>query len=311
MRMKKLKLFFCYLLMVFTASNLWAVSSNEVATIDLSMAFSLHPKMSLFDFNRIGFYKVDFGLTYEEFVRRTEELRFSAPDRSQELKNIEQELEELYKKRSGFSQYYVNATKEKMTELERVRKESQEKEAELNNKILDIHHQRENFDITSPEETIKIAAEIEKEIFEAINEVAKEKKYAVVLNTTVPSPYNYKKNYIQGEIYGQGIPGINFMLFYSFLAKNNLDNPTDKTPPSRDLINWLELTRYPGAINILPMRPYPLVLSGGNSILSEVVQKLYNKYKVDSAVYDVVDSVITKIEQLQQGKPLEKRQTRF
>ena len=101
------------------------------------------------------------------------------------------------------------------------------------------------------------------------------------------------------------------MLFYSFLAKNNLDNPLDDIPPSRDLINWLELTRYPKAINILPMKPYPLVLTGGKSILSLVVKKIYDKYEVDPAVYNVVDSIIIKIEQLQNGKPVEQRTIKY
>ena len=101
------------------------------------------------------------------------------------------------------------------------------------------------------------------------------------------------------------------MLFYSFLAMNNLDNPLDEVPPSRDLINWLELTRYPETVNLLPMKPYPLVLSGGKSILSSVMKKVYNKYNIKPAVYNVVDSVILKIEQLQNGKKVEQKTVKY
>ena len=223
--------------MFLITQSVWAINANEVATIDLSMALCLHPKMSLFDFNRIGFYKVEFGLTEEEFYAKTETLRASAPDRSDELNKIQKELDDVYKERDSFSDYYVNADEEKLKKLEKLRETSFAKEKELNDKILDINHQTANFDLTSPKETLVIIEEIEKDIFEAINQVAEEEKFTLVLNSTVAVPYTYNKNYINSEIYGQGIPGINFTLFYSFLAMNNLDSPIDEVPPSRDLIN--------------------------------------------------------------------------
>lgn len=296
---------------LFSTTSLFALNASDVATIDLSMALCLHPKMSLFDFNRIGFYKVEFGLTKEEFNAKVLELRNSAPDSSEEIKLIEKERQEVYKKLNELSAYYINPTEEKLKKADELRISLLAKEKELDDKILDINYQSMNYDLTSPKETREIVEQIEKEIFEAINQVVEEEKYSVVLNTTIPVAYTYKKNYINSEIYGQGIPGINFMLFYSFLAMNNLDNPLDDVPPSRDVINWLELTRYPGTINLLPMKPYPLVLSGGKSILSKVVKKIYNKYKVKSAVYNVVDSVVSKIEQLQNGKNVEQKTVKF
>jgi Skp family chaperone for outer membrane proteins len=297
--------------MFFVCQSVLAINASEVATIDLSMALCLHPKMSLFDFNRIGFYKVEFGLTEEEFNAKTEVLRASAPDRSDELNKIQKELDDVYNERSSFSDYYVNADEKKLKTLDQLMQNSLLKEKELNEKILDINHQTENFDLTSPKETLAIIEEIEKDIFEAINQVAEEENYSVVLNTTIPVPYTFEKNYINSEIYGQGIPGINFMLFYSFLSMNNLDSPIDEVPPSRDLINWLELTRYPKTVNLLPMKPYPLVLSGGKSILSSVMKKVYNKYNIKPAVYNVVDSVIIKIEQLQNGKKVDKKTVKY
>ncbi|MBQ2592157.1 MAG: OmpH family outer membrane protein [Candidatus Riflebacteria bacterium] len=309
--MKVFKLIFFLFFMFLITQSVWAINANEVATIDLSMALCLHPKMSLFDFNRIGFYKVEFGLTEEEFNAKTEVLRASAPDRSDELNKIQKELDDVYNERSSFSDYYVNADEKKLKTLEQLMQNSLLKEKELNEKILDINHQTENFDLTSPKETLAIIEEIEKDIFEAINQVAEEENYSVVLNTTIPVPYTFEKNYINSEIYGQGIPGINFMLFYSFLSMNNLDSPIDEVPPSRDLINWLELTRYPKTVNLLPMKPYPLVLSGGKSILSSVMKKVYNKYNIKPAVYNVVDSVIIKIEQLQNGKKVDKKTVKY
>lgn len=309
--MKRIKYLICLFIMIFAVKSVWAIKPNEVATIDLSMALCLHPKMSLFDFNRIGFYKVEFGLTEEEFKSKVAKIKASAPDRTDELIKIEKQIENLNRERKSFSSYYVNADEDKLKKVDELLLESYAKEKELNDKILEINHQTENYDLTSPKETLKIITEIEKEIFEAINQVVEEEKYTLVLNTTIPVAYTYEKNYINSEIYGQGIPGIEFMLFYSFLAKNNLDNPLDETPPSRDVINWLELTRYPKAVNLLPIKPYPLVLTGGKSILSAVVKKIYKKYNVDSSVYNVVDSVIEKIEQLQNGKPVEQKINKY
>ena len=309
--MKNFKIAFLFISMFWATNPLFAVNASDVATIDLSMALCLHPKMSLFDFNRIGFYKVDFGLTEEEFEASVAKLRESAPDRSEELRNIQKEIDKLYEERNVFSEYYVDANEEKLKKVEQLMEASLAKEKELNDKILEINHQTENYDLTSPKETLAIIEQIEKEIFEAIHQVAEEEKYSVVLNTTIPVAYSYNKNYVNSEVYGQGIPGINFMLFYSFLAMNNLDNPLDEVPPSRDVINWLELTRYPGTVNLLPMKPYPLVLSGGKSILSSVVKKIYNKYNIRPAVYNVVDSVIIKIEQLQNGKTVEQKTVKY
>ena len=309
--MKKLKVYIALSFMLFVSHIVFAINASDVATIDLSLALCLHPKMSLFDFERIGFYKVELGLTEEEFEARIEELRTSAPDRTEELNVLEKELDALYEERETFSEYYVNSTEEKLKKLEQLRLASKTREKELNDKILEIKHQSENFDLTTPKETLVIIEQIEKEIFEAIKQVAEEEKFSLVLNNTVPYPGIFKKNYVCGAIYGQGIPGIPFMLFYSFLAMNKLDTPFDEYPPSRDLINWLELTRFPKAVNLLPMKPYPLVLSGGKSILSSVVKKIYNKYNIKPAVYNVVDSVITKIEDLQNGRAVEQRTVKF
>ena len=93
--------------MIFTVKSVWAIKPNEVATIDLSMALCLHPKMSLFDFNRIGFYKVEFGLTEEEFKAKVAKIKASAPDRTDELIKIEKQIENLNRERKSFSSYYV------------------------------------------------------------------------------------------------------------------------------------------------------------------------------------------------------------
>lgn len=47
---------------------------------------------------------------------------------------------------------------------------------------------------------------------------------------------------------------------------------------------------------MLPIRPWPIVLSGGTSILTDVVKLIYTNYKLSPEIYQIIDSVIHKIE---------------
>lgn len=292
--------------MVLMTQSLWALNASDVATIDFSLALSLHPKMSLFDFNRIGFYKIELGLNEDEFEAKRAALIASAPSFDTEIAEIRKEIGKLPAERNSFTNLYVNGTENAFQVVQKKLDESYKKEEMLYKKIEDIERMQRNYDLTSPQETLDVIEEIQSEIMKTIEEVARDGNYSVVLNTSIPLPYGYPKTYTTGEVYGQGIPNIKFLLYYSFLAKNSLQHPSDEIPSSRDVVNWLELMRCPSRLNLLPMRPYPLVLSGGKSILSEVVKRIYNKYKVSSSVYNVVDSVIEKMEQLQNGHELDK-----
>ena len=303
--------FLIFIISFFASQCCFAVNASDVATIDLYMAFCLHPKMALFDFNRIGFYKVELGLKEDEFRERARKLCESAPNKANEIEALQKALFQLHSENNNLPDEFTLDSEEKRAEVKAKRKDLERKIKQKELEITLLNHQIENYDLTSLEETKKIVTDIEKDIFDAINEVVKENNYSLVLNSSNPCAVTYRKNYVSGGIYGQGIPDVNFILFYSFLAMNNLENPWDEVPPSRDLINWMELTRYPDAMNLLPMRPYPLVLSGGKSILSDVMKKVYSKHKIDSAVQKVVDSVIIKLEYLQNGQKLEQKVRKF
>ena len=76
-----------------------ALSAAEmrVGTIDLTLAVSLHPRMALFDFDRMGFYKVEPGLSQEAFDKAVLGLKNSkaAFDKAEQLKALEDKLVEL------------------------------------------------------------------------------------------------------------------------------------------------------------------------------------------------------------------------
>lgn len=278
----------------------FSVVAAGVATIDLSMAVSLHPRMSLFDFDRMGFFKVEPGLPREAFDEAVAKLKNSASATTalEELQQLQQQLTELDRRKSMqialFSSTITAEREAAQKELELISVE----EERLRGLISDSELAAACPDLTDPATTRRYLAEIEAEILAAVRKVAAEGSYTLVLNTTVPVPYGYPVRYQAGEMFGQGIPGINFSLFYAFLAKEHLAHPSDSAPPSRELINWLELTRFPDAVNLLPIRPYPLVLSGGECILARVMKIVYDNHKVDPEVFKVVESVIHKIDEM-------------
>ena len=277
-----------------------AAAAAGVATIDLSMAVSLHPRMSLFDFDRMGFFKVEPGLTREAFDEAVAKLKNSASATAaiEELQRLQQQLTELDRRKSMQIALFASTIP---TEREAAQKELEiiaAEEERLRGLIADSELAAACPDLTDPATTRRYLAEIEAEILAAVRKAAVDGGYTLVLNATVPVPYGYPVRYQAGEMFGQGIPGINFSLFYAFLAKEHLAHPSDAAPPSRELINWLELTRFPDAVNLLPIRPYPLVLSGGECILARVMKIVYDNHKVDPEVFKVVESVIHKIDEM-------------
>lgn len=256
--------------------------------------------MSLFDFDRMGFFRVEPGLPREAFEEAVAKLKNSAAAATalEELQQLQQQLTELDRRKSVqvalFGSTIPVEREAAQKELEAIAAE----EDRLRGLIADNEHAAACPDLTDPATTRSYLAEIEAEILAAVRKVAAEGSFNVVLNTTVPVPYGYPVRYHAGEMFGQGIPGINFSLFYAFLAKEHLAHPSDAAPPSRELINWLELTRFPDAVNLLPIKPYPLVLSGGECILARVMKIVYENHKVDPEVFKVVESVIHKIDEM-------------
>ncbi len=295
----------CFLLFAFCLCSLSA-EAIRVGKIDLSVAVSLHPRMSLFDFDRMGFFKVEPGLTEEEFKTAVAKLKDSkeAASAIEEREKIEKKLAELDHKKSYLVAAMSDPSADGYTTAHADLAVVATEENALHVRLKDLSYMASCPDLTDPATTRQILDEIETEVLEAVREVAAQKKFDLVLNNSVPVPYGYPVRYRSGEMFGQGIPGIDYTMFYAFLARTNLAHPLDETPPSRDLINWLELTRFPEAMNLLPLRPYPVVLSGGECILSEVLEKIYVAHKIAPEVFKVVDSVINKLDQMNKFRVL-------
>lgn len=274
------------------------VDYSEIANIDLTFAFMLHPKMAFFNFINCGFDKNGLSLLKKEIIHNKESSNISNNDK---IKKLKLELDNLYSKKI----YYFNninnpaLTKEASKFLNRFSNE----EKRLQNEIFDCEYINSNSEFTSPKESIKIIKEIYEDIDLTINEVLKENKYKIVLNRSLPIDFGYNIKYPSVCIKGLGHAGINYILFYSFYNNNYLKGPF------KDLKNDVFQNRRLKLINnhkgtniyILSLKPYPIFLSGGNSILSEVTKKLYAKYNIDTSANTVLDSVISKIEAYQNG----------
>ena len=289
------KVFLLSMLLLCTPSVLFAINASDVATIDMQLVFNLHPKMALFDFNRIGFYKVKYGLNYDDFVKETKNLKANPKDNSAEIKKLEDELEKIISEASDYHMKNGFEVNKKDTFSERIN--------DLRQKIEDLKWESANGDLTSKNETKVIKAEILKEIYGAIEEVVKEKKYTLVLNTAIIAPYKYNYKSVQLVAY-QGIPSVNLDVYNAFeLIREQIkfDNSNETNSAKK---RWLELTKIKD--NKLPFTAYPMVLSGGSSINSDVVAKIYKKYNIHLNILKTVCSLIERIETLQRGKEIEK-----
>ena len=294
---------FC-LLVILTLIFFFPLNLNgaNIAKVNLGLAISLHPEMSLFDFDRMGFFKVKPGLSNKEFQARVQDLKQAADTSKVEakIKNLQNQLMEIDEQKARILNNPISDANNETEQIKEIRKLNDKTENILK-KIDDLNYQISCSDLTSPTETRKRLNKIEKETLATLRQIAKEKKYQIVLNNSITVPFNYPLKYESGEQYGLGVPGIDYSLFYSFLANREHLLPSDETPESRKIINWLELAQSPRALEMLPLKPYPLVLSGGVDLTSELVTRIYQKYKIDEKVTNTVKSILDLIEQHNQN----------
>ncbi|GAB4279250.1 MAG: hypothetical protein Kow0029_23080 [Candidatus Rifleibacteriota bacterium] len=292
---------------IFIALSGYLTTANaakiRIGKVNLALAVSLHPQMSLFDFDRMGFFKIPPGLSKEQFDVQLKALkdRPLPPELEKRQQRCNQEIARLDRRKRELMQSLAGAQESagrKITEELDVISAQDEK---LRGEISDIEYQKLCPDLTSPEETRKILEKIETEVMKIIEKIAVDENYDLVLNTSVTAPINYPVKYKSGEMYGLGVPGIDYSLFYSFLANKDHILPNDDIPESRKLINWLELTNSPAALNMLPIKPYPLVIHGGEDLTAKVVREIYKKYQIDEKILKAVLSVLKLIDEHSQN----------
>lgn len=247
--------------------------NDNIGKINLGLALMLHPKMSLFDYNRLGFYKVEPDLSDDEFEREIERLRTNTPDKKEEISAIKSKISRLR------NQPY-DAEKEKYIESEINRLEEQ---------IDSIEANLNNYDITNSSETQKILLNIQKEVIDTIKIVANENNLSIIFNDTVPYHNIFPSLFEDRSIFRDFGVNTGYKPYYSFLSSSIIGNAM---PSSISLSNWLEFAREPKLMDYLPLNSQPFVLDGAKDILQEVIKKIYSNYNIDDEVHKNIESVL-------------------
>lgn len=291
-----MKYLFLLLILVLTLTPGW--SSEKVAVVNFSLIVSMHPEMALFDFVKLGFVKLPLGLSRDEWNMRLKKLKVLSQDKERLLRKdrivLQNELHtiELSKRRILNSSEMSSLTSTKLlSELKKIAKRGDA----IRMKIKEIDYQITCPELTSLAETRQRLDAIEKETMLIVKSVAREGLFTMVLNNSIPASYGFPVKYEASEMFGVGLPGMDRDLLYAFIANADHELASDENPESLKLTYWLELTSFPNCQNYLPVRPYPLVLSGGTSIDAKVISRLYAKYNINKksiiAACSVIDTV--------------------
>ena len=287
-----------------------ALNDVKIGTIDLEQAFILHPKMSLYNSEKIGFYKHEIGLSEKESDTLGLNSENTASDNSAELDKLKKEIETLDNEEYSF---YKKLTQGIVVEnINKRRKIIREQRDLLHTKVFDLEYNIENPKLTSPEETIRIFNEIYDDIADSIKSIVKEKNIKILLNKNYNTTCDYRIIYKARSIMGLGHAGINYSIFYAFYNDNNLSSPFKDNnklfTPFKDNNDGYMSKRWFDLIDVKPeedyflyLNPYPTVLTGGESILKDVVKRNYKKYEIDPSAIPVLESVLSEIEAYQNG----------
>jgi hypothetical protein len=285
--------------MSFASGNNTKIDSKcRIGTINMAVATSLHPKMSLFDFQMLSFFRISMGLPPEEYKDRIKRLKNSDPSRQlqEQMKEVKKLIKAKEKKiREIISSERTHNPDKMASDAAKVFNQNYEQLTELNIKRREIRFQLNHPEYTSPSETREILKEIEQDLLQSIKEVSKEQEFDVVLNTSVPVSFGYPVNYHSNSRRVTGPIGIDQTLIYAFLAEKRVDykSITDTEDYIRE---WISITGRPEAIERIPLQPHPLVLEGGESILTLVLEKLYDKYQVKQEIFDQLKEILQKLE---------------
>lgn len=272
----------------------YAINADNIAVIDYYLAFCLHPQMALYDYNRAGFYKVDFGFSDIEFESAVDDLLRNPPKfLVSEKERIEKRLAEIQEKKRN---ELDNEAYDRLYNEEETLKKTYE----------DVLWKYNNNDITDQKETGLVFQKIINDIDTAIEEVYNENDFAIVLNSSFAYPYPDIPSKTESIMQGYSMPGLNSIFFYGLYNKK--DVVTDTMKKSYENIGdlyWDELTNSSDMTkNEYELFPYPVILSGGNSITSSVVKRIYHKYNINLSTQELLNSVIMKVEALNNGRKL-------
>ena len=248
-------------------------SSGKIGLVDLSKILALHPKMALFDFNRMGFYKVKkVNLSEDEFDEEIFKLKSSVL--KDNISKLEKEIEILDR--------HINIIEAKFEDKELESKLYNQRK-ELVKKLEEALYWQNNNDITDLNETRKTLDDIEKEVLSVIADFAKSNKFDSVINISNPrlDIYSEDDSDKSGKL-------MNLMkqseLYYLLFGDFDYSSILLRQKYSVKFMNWLSLIKNPIIKDIVFSNNMPLVIYGGEKIDSLIINKIYSKYLIKESV---------------------------
>ena len=259
-----------------------------IGVVDLETALSFHPLMSVFDFHHGRFLRVAPGLGATEREEQVKVLRQRAQAQqsngASRKTRLEKELKTLEEQRSmlmiatGSRSAVISHENEQKLRL--LAEDAQSRRLELE----DLEVSAQYPELTTASETMGYIEKIERDVSDAIEQIAQKNNLELVLNSSLINPN------AQTDISSNDQPKRSFLesdLYNRFLSLPTTDDPLEKAASLQIPWRWLQSSRYHRQ-GIPSWRARPMVLRGGADITDQVVSALFQKYPCASESVRVI-----------------------
>lgn len=286
-----------YIFIICQTCCLSAQANDNIAKVNLGLLAALNPKMALFNFQVMGFLRIELG---KNSIQKQEAI-VSLKSNSKKIIEADKEIEKISHKKTEVNEKIRNLMEQEKTVYvpdmsENGQKQYNELKEELDN--LEMQNDVQEYisrypEYTTPEETRKILASIDKETVEAVKTVAKKQNIDIVLNSSIPASLGYPVTYRKEVLYSTGPVGLDQTLYYTLLSERPEDH-TQEQEAKAMAKNYFSLISRPSAQDMLPIKPYPLVLQGGKDILLDSLKVIYENNGIASDTYELISQVLIK-----------------
>jgi Skp family chaperone for outer membrane proteins len=271
--------------------------ATKIGKVNLALLSAMHPQMGLFDFQRMGFVRAELGLKREAYegeimmLKRNRERRLAAEARmaaaEAELQAVQSRLRELHE--AERTTYLPDMSEGGQAEFKVI----SELFRELGIKRREAEFEMQFPEMTGPRETREILNRIEAEVREAVRAVAEEGGYDVVLNQSVPTAYGYEVTYRPEATFSTGPVGLEQVNYYTLLSVRP-EGRAERADAEVMAQEWLSGMFRPSTQDYLPVKPWPLVLSGGDDLFAAALKRLFEAYEINSVTFEVLMDVLSK-----------------
>ncbi len=253
-------------------------ASDRIGKVNLGLAASLHPRMAAFDFQRLGFIRSSGTASTQsrELRSRIEELDRQATEVTRQKQECFQQLDVRFEATASGT-----LLRNRLAELDRLARD-------LENARLETEFALSHPDLTPPEETRRMLGEIDDEVMSLVQDMGREGKYRLILNTTIPVPFGFPISYRSGQAFGNGLRELDQQVLNGLLTRR--EEELDPQTPDERSRRWIRMTQRSEVQPLLPVRPWPLVLTGGDDITPEVIRRLYERHGVPASITAAVAS---------------------